>query len=75
MAVFQVLRVQPRRKKDERMIVLQLAVLLREKQDMVTALRVDCWEVKASFRMVRYLYGEREVPHLPHVSTASWVEG
>ena len=68
MAAFQVLRVQPRRKKDERMTVLQLAVLLREKQGMVTALRVDCWEVKASFRMVRYLYGGER-------GSTSWVEG
>ena len=33
---------------------------MREKQEVVTALRVGCWEVEASFRMVRYLYGKRE---------------
>lgn len=63
MAMFKVLRVQPWRKKDEQMIVMQLAVALREKPEMVTALRVGCWEVEASLRMVKYLYGEREAPY------------
>lgn len=50
-AMFKVLRVQPWRKKDEQMIVMQLAVALREKPEMVTALRVGCWEVEASLSM------------------------
>lgn len=58
MMVLEVLRVQPRRKKDEQMIALQLVAPLREAGNGNCS-ESGLWELKASFRMERYVCGER----------------